>query len=175
MRSVEEKSTKSDGFGDDSRRAWLLRSLAGAIAATVVAIFYPVACFLRPRKATVSGALEVVAPFKVNQLPKAPGNPFDYGGKPCLVVLTPDGEKRLAAGERLRPDDVRAFDAVCTHLQCTVEYRPSHDDIFCPCHDGVYDLNGRNVSGPPPRPLEMYKVTLRGAEGAEEIVVSRST
>jgi Rieske Fe-S protein len=159
----------------ESRRAWLLRSLTGAISATLVAIFYPVAWFLRPRKATKSGALEVVAPFKVNELPNASGNPFNFGGKPCLVVLTPDGTKRLASGEQLRPDDVKAFDAVCTHLQCTVEYREDHDDIFCPCHDGIYDLNGKNVSGPPPRPLEMYKVTIRGASGHEEVVVSRKT
>lgn len=162
-----------DAPQDEHRRSWLLRSLMAAISATVVAIFYPVAWFLRPRKATVSGASEVVAPFRVNELPNAPGNPFDFGGKPCLVVLIPAGAKRLAAGERLRPDDVRAFDAVCTHLDCTVRYRPTQEDIFCPCHDGIYDLNGKNVSGPPPRPLEEYKVTLRGELGKEEIVVSR--
>ena len=39
----------------------------------------------------------------------------------------------------------RAFDAVCTHVQCTVEYRPAENDIFCNCHNGVYDLNGRNI------------------------------
>jgi len=162
----------SSGLQDDNRRGWLLRSLTVAISATVVAIFYPVVWFLRPRKATESGALEVVAPFRVNELPNAPGNPFNFGGKPCLVVIIPAGVKRLAAGERLRPDDVRAFDALCTHLECTVMYRPGRQDIFCPCHDGVYDLNGKNVSGPPPRPLEMYKVTLRGELGNEEIVVS---
>jgi len=165
----------SDGFQDDSRRAWLLRGLAGAISATVVAIFYPVACFLRPRRATVSGALEVVAPFKVNELPNAPGNPFNVGGKPCLVVLTPSGARRLAASERLQLDDVRAFNAVCTHVDCTVRYRSDRGDIFCNCHEGVYDLNGKNVAGPPPRPLEMYQVTLRGNLGEEEIVVSRKT
>jgi len=165
----------SDGLQDDSRRAWLLRSLAGAISATVVAIFYPVACFLRPRRATVSGALEVVAPFKVSELPNAPGNPFNFGGKPCLVVLTPDGANRRASGDRLQSDDVRAFNALCTHVDCTVKYRPDRADIFCSCHEGVYDLNGKNVAGPPPRPLEMYQVTLRGDVGKEEIVVSRKT
>ena len=60
---------------------------------------------------------------------------------------------------------VKAFNAVCTHLQCTVEFRPAKADIFCNCHNGVYNLNGRNVSGPPPRPLEEYKVTLRGTPG----------
>lgn len=165
----------SDGFQNGSRRAWLLRSLTGAISATVVAVFYPVVCFLRPRRATVSGALEVVAPFKVNELPNAPGNPFNFGGKPCLVVLTPDGTSRRASGQPLRSDDVRAFNALCTHVDCTVKYRSDRADIFCNCHDGVYDLNGKNVAGPPPRPLEVYQVTLRGKAGEEEIVVSRKT
>lgn len=158
-----------------SRRGWLLQSLKGGIAATVVAIFYPVVWFLRPRKATVSGALELVAPFRLNELPHAAGNPFDFAGKPCLVVLTPDGAKRMASGERMRADDVKAFNAICTHVDCTVKYRSDRGDIYCSCHEGVYDLNGRNVSGPPPRPLERYKVVLRGEPGREEIVVSRES
>lgn len=165
----------SEEPGNETRRAWLLRSLAGTMSATAVAIFYPVVNFLRPRPATVSGAMEVVAPFKVNELPGAKGNPFNFGGKPCLVVLTANGSRRLAAGEPLQPDDVRAFNALCTHVDCTVKYRADREDIFCACHDGVYDLNGKNVAGPPPRPLEMYNVTLRGDAGKEEIVVSRKT
>ena len=98
---------------------------------------------------------------------------LDLRGRPCLVVLTPEGERRLAQGERLLADDVHAFDAICTHLACTVEHRADKGDLFCNCHSGVFDLNGRNVSGPPPRPLTAYKVILRGEPGAEEIVVSR--
>jgi len=148
------------------RRTVLLRSLQAGIAATLAAILYPVVRFLWPRETTRSGAMEVVAPYRVDQLrPDAEGkwpSPFDFDGKPCLVIRTPDG-------------DVKAFDAICTHLDCTVEYRAGQHDIFCPCHSGVYDLNGRNVSGPPPRPLEVYQVTLRGKPGQEEIVVSRTT
>ena len=152
-------------LGPIPRRNWLLHGLQVSVAATLAAIFYPVASFLRPRSATSSGALEVVAPYKVNELKTdAQGHwppPFNFGGKPCLVVRTPEGE-------------VRAFNAVCTHVECTVEFREGQADIFCNCHNGVYDLNGHNVSGPPPRPLEMYKVTLRGKPGQEEIIVSRS-
>ena len=61
----------------------------------------------------------------------------------------------------------RAFNAVCTHLQCTVEYRAASQDIFCNCHNGVYDLNGRNVAGPPPRPLEVYQAVKRAAENLD--------
>jgi Rieske Fe-S protein len=158
-----------------ARRSWLLQSLKGGIAATAVAIFYPVVWFLRPRRSTVSGALEMAAPFRVNELPNTVGNPFDFAGKPCLVVLTREGASRIAGGERLQADDVKAFNAICTHVDCTVKYRPDLGDIFCSCHEGIYDLNGRNVSGPPPRPLESYKVILRGEPGQEEIIVSRES
>lgn len=149
-----------------SRRDWLSTSLRAIIAATVVVLLYPVARFLRPRGQTGAAALEAVAPYRVNDL-KADSqgqwpNPFNFGGKPCLVIRTPDG-------------DVRAFNAVCTHVDCTVAFRSDRGDIFCNCHNGIYDLHGRNVSGPPPRPLEAYKVTLRGPAGQEEIVVSRTT
>jgi Rieske Fe-S protein len=90
------------------------------------------------------------------------------------VVLSAEGAKKQMQGLPLTSGDVRAFNAICTHVDCTVQYRPEKGDIFCNCHNGVYDLNGTNISGPPPRPLEVYKVTLRGKPGQEEIVVSRS-
>jgi Rieske Fe-S protein len=147
--------------------------LQGMICVTLATILYPVARFLRPRRATVSGALEVVAPLKPKDLLDGSARPFDFAGKPCLLVLAAEGAKRLAQGQRLFSDDIRAFNAVCTHVECTVKYRPAQSDLFCTCHDGVYDLEGRNVSGPPPRPLETYKVMLRGEPGQEEIVISR--
>src|SRR3990167_9529240 len=125
------------------RRRWLLRTLEGGISATFVALLYPVARFLRPREATASGAMEIVAPYRVNELRadaegKAPA-PFDFGGTPCLLIKTPE-------------DEVKAFNAICTHTDCTVEYRPDEGCIFCACHNGIYNLDGQNVSGPPPRP-----------------------
>ncbi len=148
-----------------TRRNWLWAALQAGIGVTVAAIGYPVVRFLWPRKTTSSGELQVVAPFRLHELRlDAQGRwppPFDVGGKPCLVIQTPDGE-------------VRAFNALCTHVDCTVEYRPEQGDIFCNCHNGVYDLNGNNVSGPPPRPLETYEVTLRSLEsGEKEIIISR--
>jgi cytochrome b6-f complex iron-sulfur subunit len=147
-----------------SRRG-VLRTLWGALVATAGMLAYPVVMFLKPAKSRVAGRLEAVAPFKTNELrPDAEGKwpaPFNFGGKPCLVIKTQEGE-------------IRAMNAVCTHVDCTVQFRPDKADIFCACHNGVYDLNGRNVSGPPPRPLEPYRVTLRGKPGQEEIVVSRS-
>ncbi|MFH1746103.1 MAG: Rieske 2Fe-2S domain-containing protein, partial [Planctomycetota bacterium] len=46
---------------------------------------------------------------------------------------------------------LRAFDSKCTHAGCNVEFQG--DKIFCHCHGGTYDLDGKNIAGPPPRPL----------------------
>lgn len=147
------------------RRDWLLNTLIGAVTATVAFIFYPAVRFLWPREVTTSGQLSVVAPYTVDKLKlDAEGNwppPFNFGGKPCLVILTPDG-------------DVKAFNALCTHTDCTVQYLPEKSEIFCGCHNGVYNLNGQNVSGPPPRPLEEYKVTLEPTKDGQNIIVSRA-
>ena len=79
-----------------------------------------------------------------------------FGNRPALFLMTAEGE-------------YRALSAVCTHLSCTVQYRNDLHQVWCACHNGMYDLNGRNISGPPPRPLETYQVHVRG----EEIVISR--
>jgi Rieske Fe-S protein len=79
-----------------------------------------------------------------------------FGSAPAIIV-------RTAAG------DYRAFAATCTHLACTVQYRADLEHIWCACHNGHYDLNGRNIAGPPPRPLEAYDVNLRN----DEIMISR--
>jgi len=159
----------SDAPQSVERRTWLLGALTGAIGTTVAATVYPVISFLWPRESTESGATSVVAPFRADQVPDANGHwppPFDFGGKPCLVVRVPPTPR----------GEIRAFNAVCTHTDCTVQFQPEKGQILCACHNGVYDLNGLNVSGPPPRPLETYQVDLRdtGTPGQEEIIVSRT-
>jgi len=46
---------------------------------------------------------------------------------------------------------LKAFDSKCTHAGCNVEFQG--DKFFCNCHGGTYDLNGKNIAGPPPKPL----------------------
>jgi Rieske Fe-S protein len=72
---------------------------------------------------------------------------------------------RTAGGE------LRAMAATCTHLGCIVQYRQDLGQVWCACHNGHFDLNGRNIAGPPPAPLEAYVVR----ESGDQIVVTRST
>ncbi len=119
-------------------------------------ILYPVLQFLVPPRIAESAQSSVVA-GKASALAPNSGAIFRFGPKPGIVIRTPGGE-------------IRAFSAVCTHLQCTVQYRPDLEHIWWACHNGHYDLHGINIAGPPPRPLEPYAVHIRG----DEIVVTRS-
>jgi cytochrome b6-f complex iron-sulfur subunit len=51
----------------------------------------------------------------------------------------------------------------CTHNGCNVGYNSSGNNFICPCHNGVFDINGNVTSGPPPAPLKKYVVTKNAA------------
>lgn len=54
--------------------------------------------------------------------------------------------------------DYIAMSNICTHLGCRVRWITDRDSFFCPCHNGVFDKEGKVVSGPPPRPLDRYEL-----------------
>ncbi|MFN2464621.1 MAG: ubiquinol-cytochrome c reductase iron-sulfur subunit [Candidatus Dormibacteria bacterium] len=58
----------------------------------------------------------------------------------------------------------RVFSNICTHMQCPVRFQKDINQFLCPCHGGLYDLNGLNVGGPPPKPLPQYasRIDARG-------------
>jgi cytochrome b6-f complex iron-sulfur subunit len=138
-----------------TRRGFLNWFLGTSLGAMVISIVYPVARYISPPEVPEAQTERVVA-ARVGDLKPNTGKIFRFGSLPGLLVLT-------AAGE------YKAFSATCTHLSCTVQYRGDLHEIWCACHNGTYDLNGKNVSGPPPRPLEEYKVNVANGE----IVVSR--
>jgi cytochrome b6-f complex iron-sulfur subunit len=60
-----------------------------------------------------------------------------------------------------------ALSKVCTHLGCIVEYSREMNRFICPCHAGIYDLEGNVLSGPPPKALIKLPVRVEG----ENIVI----
>ena len=137
------------------RRRWLEFMLGSSFVASLTAVFYPILQFVLPPP---SGELDThtVVAGAADELALNTAKIFRFGNKPGLLVRLPEG-------------GYRAFAATCTHLDCTVQYRDREHDIWCACHNGTYDLRGRNLSGPPPRPLEEYAVHVRG----NEIVAAR--
>jgi nitrite reductase/ring-hydroxylating ferredoxin subunit len=53
-----------------------------------------------------------------------------------------------------------AFSAVCTHLNCVVNWNEMLKKFECPCHGAKFDPNGEVLEGPPPRPLDLYKLQI---------------
>jgi Rieske Fe-S protein len=137
------------------RRRLLDVLVSGGFVAFLGAVFYPVVRYLTPPPVHEAAAGSVTA-AKVGDVKPNSGKVFRFGSKPGLLVRLPSGEWR-------------AFSAVCTHLQCTVQYRADLERIWCPCHNGQFDLAGKNVSGPPPKPLEAYEVVVK----EDEVVVIR--
>ena len=144
----------SEGGVDWGRRSVNV-VLGGGILGLLGSVFYPIARFVIPPERSEATQSSVVA-AKADDLAPNQGKVFRFGNRPGLLV-------RLANGE------YRAFSAVCSHLQCTVQYRSDLSQIWCACHNGMFNLNGEVLSGPPPAPLETYQVAVR----EDEIVVSK--
>ena len=124
---------------------------------TLISALYPVVRFLIPPKAEESSAASVTLDLKAGEVKPNTGRIVKFGKQPAILLRTPAGE-------------LRAFSAICTHLACIVQYREDLRHIWCACHNGQYDpVSGKNIAGPPPRPLPPYVVSVRG----EKIVVSR--
>jgi cytochrome b6-f complex iron-sulfur subunit len=133
---------------------WFLGTTAGAF---LLSVFYPVSRYLIPPKVQESTSRTVILAVKAVDVKANTGQIFRFGNQPAILVRTQGGE-------------LRAFSAVCTHLACIVQYRGDLSHIWCACHNGHFDLNGHNLSGPPPRPLEQFVVNVR----ADQIVVSKT-
>jgi Rieske Fe-S protein len=53
-----------------------------------------------------------------------------------------------------------AFSAICPHLSCIVNWNEMLKKFECPCHGAKFNRNGEVLEGPPPRPLDLYKLQI---------------
>ena len=139
-----------NGPGQPKRRRFVEIFLGAGVAASLASFLYPVLRYVFPPE-TVEAGSDTVLAGRVGDLKPNTGKIFHFGTRPALLILTADGQ-------------YSAISAVCTHLGCTVQYRSDLRSVWCACHNGMYTADGRNISGPPPRPLEKYEVFLKGEE-----------
>ncbi len=139
-----------------SRRAFTKLLLGGGLLGWLGSAIYPIVSYLKPPKIPEANVQSVKA-GSASAFAANTAQIVKFGRKPVIVVKMETGE-------------FRAFGATCTHLGCIVQYRGDLKEIWCACHNGLYDLHGRNISGPPPKPLEEYAVNVVN----DDIVVSRT-
>jgi Rieske Fe-S protein len=82
--------------------------------------------------------------------------PFPWGGTVGLYYRKSDGSAMALKG-------------VCTHMECNIAYRPEEKKFYCACHQGWYDDAGRNIAGPPPKPLVIFDVM----EDGEKLIIAK--
>jgi cytochrome b6-f complex iron-sulfur subunit len=146
------------GEPEGTRRRFLTWFLSTSVGLFLIAVLYPVSRYLMPPPLEESPARTVRLTVTPEEVKPNSGQIFKFGSRPGILIRTPSGE-------------LRAFSAICTHLACIVQYRPDLGHIWCACHNGHFDLNGKNITGPPPRPLERYVLKVQ----QERIVVSLDT
>lgn len=129
-----------------NRRQFVNILLGGGLLGWLGSALYPVISYLKPPKVAEANVQSVKAGL-ASEFPNNSSEIIKFGRKPVILIRTEGGE-------------FRAFSATCTHLDCIVQYRTDHKQIWCACHNGLYDLRGRNVSGPPPRPLDEFVVNV---------------
>jgi len=75
---------------------------------------------------------------------------YPTADSPCIAIRTPEGK-------------LVAYSQVCTHLSCAVVYEKNQNQIVCPCHRGIFDVNqGTPVAGPPTRALPRVRLEQLG-------------
>lgn len=138
-----------------TRRSFIDWLLGLGVVGWLSSVLYPVIQYIIPPRVP-EARLSAVKVGKVDDFELNSGRIVRFGQQPVLLIRTEFG-------------DFKAFGATCTHLACIVQYRPDWKLIWCACHNGRFDLNGINIAGPPPRPLEPLKVVVRG----DDVYVTR--
>lgn len=107
----------------------------GVLVRNVIRFIFPKVKFKEYKKVLVAHAADI---------PLKEAKELIVSGEPIFIVHQIEGFK--------------VFSAVCTHLGCLVRWESDKNRFYCPCHKGIFDSNGQVISGPPPRPLDQFKV-----------------
>jgi cytochrome b6-f complex iron-sulfur subunit len=125
----------------------VLNIIVGALAtAFVLPILYVVARFVTPPERKKKD--ETSAPVaKVSDVPPNSGKIVIFNGQKLLLINV-NGE-------------YKAISAICTHLQCIVQWKADEQLVWCACHNAKYTSDGEKISGPQPAGLAKYTVKVK--------------
>ena len=109
--------------GAIKRRSFIDIVLGVGFVSTALSFLYPLFRYAIPPIAAEPATDSVIA-GKIAEFKNNSGVVLKFGSRPAIVVRTPDGE-------------LRAFSAVCTHLDCTVQFKGDTSQMWCACHNGI--------------------------------------
>lgn len=147
---------------EEKRRNIIKLMLGGATAFFVAPLAFVTAKYLSftNRGSSATGGVKLSA---TELTPDNPSKLVEINDEPIIVVREQDNA-------------IRAFTATCTHLGCTVSWKPQLNGFYCKCHQGRYDANGVNIPGTRPKsPLTELTVTQDGDDLQVELKPKAST
>lgn len=93
--------------------------------------------------------------------------PGAFGGKVAagrVAEFQPGTVSHVQKGRfyisRLEDGGMLALWHRCTHLGCTVPWRDDEGQFHCPCHSSIFNTKGEVLSGPAPRPLDLFPIEI---------------
>ena len=139
-----------------TRKSFLSYIVMGWFIMLISPIFYGVIKYIIPPKFREK-IIEMLDVGRVTDVPANSAKIIKFNKTPIVLVRTQDHQ-------------IKAYSAVCTHLGCIVQYREDERNFHCNCHGSVFDLNGKNIAGPAPRPLQPFRVEVK----QDEIIIHKS-
>ena len=140
-----ENFTREGASEPVTRRRWIDGLLGGSFLAWMGAVIYPVLKYLTPLR-DGGGSNKMTLTDAQKQELAGSGFLIARLGTDRVLILKDKAQK------------ICALSAKCTHEGCTVQFVPSDGIVWCACHNGKFAMDGRVISGPPPRPLAAYTV-----------------
>ena len=133
------------------RRTMLKTSFGILGTTTLVSFLYPLGKFLSPLPSKAGGQKVII---NKSEIPPGSAKEITFNNAPCIVI-------------HRRVEGFIALSRECTHLGCLVGWDKYKNELVCPCHAGVFNVEGQVVSGPAPRPLKRIPIDAK----AETITV----
>lgn len=151
---IEKPSQATNATSDEiSRRTFMVATATATLALAITEALRIVVRYLEPPQAEGFGGVLTVG--SLEEFP--PGSVTRVRQGRLYIVHNGDG--LLALYQR------------CTHLGCLVPWQEEEGHFVCPCHAGHYNLEGEVLSGPPPKPLSLFKLEV--IEGALTVDTSQ--
>lgn len=160
---VQEVSMSASNKNELSRRDFIKATVAtiGSLIGAVIAV--PSILFLLSPSLKTEENTDSIDLGPLENYPVGIPTRFDF------TLTKVNGWERTATNYglyvvRKSDSEVRVFSDICTHLGCRVTWHPDQEHYISPCHDGHFDILGKNISGPPPRPLDEFVTKIEGGE-----------
>lgn len=142
------------------RRDFLGMSLGAVATVGAVGALVAMKKTWDPLPSVVSGGFTTV---DISQLALGELKTFEWRGQPVYVLKKPQGEEKVEGRDFEINGEIYTIGLqACTHLGCIPQYNAEKKEFLCACHGGVFDISGRNMAGPPPRPMAIPPFNIDG-------------